>query len=727
MQCVNPEWVLLKDPAETEKLASEVAVLGDSHRVSFGFLPAASYEEAAARGRLWIAINARGEILGYLFFGGRYPNARITQLFVHEQARSTGLGRYLVEALKEHAAETGIQTISARVAADLPANLFWSKCGFKLVSQVPGGQQGNRVINLRLFEVPDACLWNAGDVPPVETGDVLLRARAPALIPSYVLDLNILFDVINDRPDLQFAKQILAAAMSAQLQLKVTAEFARELERHSAGTDVDPVLKLARALPSLPQVPDSVLGPTVAALRALIFPEQNRSKKRASNDNSDLVHLASCIHHKAAAFLTREKAILRRASELQDRFGLEVLSPADVLQQEPAKTSFGLSAVVGRATLNLVELSEHHRAKAEAFLKRFLRGAATERILDPGSSSAPRQRWFGADENGEFVGVLTYSVAGVVERSIRAFLITASGLPVQQAFVDHALQVIAGQQSSSQFSLIELAIYEPDEQALSTLKARGYSHDGQFEEPGFIRFRRIGYKGVVRLADWSAFRSQLKKATDAELPARPPTFVEAKHSGLLLRLPESHGVAQRSLASFEVAYGPLVLLLSGRPAAIVPIWESHAVELLSLERRQLDLLPGTEAQLHIERAYFGKVGFERSFARDGIVIFYVSGTRGGRKAAVGLARITYAAKIPEVKARTEFGRYGVLDSQIIEEMASASGEIGVFGFDSVHLFRTEISYERLRSMGCIGGANLVTVQKLTESQLERIVEAGFGS
>lgn len=718
-------WTLLTHPSETETLALEVAALADSHRTSFGFLPAASYEEAAARGRLWIAIAPSDAIAGYLFFGGRHPNIRVSQLFVREHVRATGLGKHLIDKLKEHAARTGIQTISARVAADLSANQFWSNCGFKLVQQLPGGHQSNRVINLRVFEVPDACLWNAGEVPPVEVGDVLLKARAPALIPSYVLDLNVLFDVINDRPDLHSARQILAAAMSAQLQLKVTAEFARELERHSTGTDVDPVLKLARALPSLPVVPESLLEPTVATLRSLIFPEQNRSKKRASNDNSDLVHLASCIHHKAAAFLTREKAILRQAGVIQERFGLEVLSPADVLQQEPTKSSSVISAVVGQSTLHLAELSEHDRASAESFLRRVLRGADVERILDPGSSSAPRKRWFGSNEKDEIVGVLTYSAAGSIDRCIRAHLITGSSVSVQRAFLDHALQAISKSQPQRHFCTVELAVYQPDEQALSILKARGYSIDGAAHEPGFIQFRRVGYKGVVGLGEWNGFRSHLARATDAQLPEQVPTFDEAKHSGLLLRLPHSQGIAQRSLASFEVAYGPLVLLLPGRPAAIVPIREVHAVELLSLERQQLGLLPGKEAQLHIERAYFGKAGFERAFARDGIVIFYVSGAEGGRKAAVGLARVTYAAKIPTVKARTEFGRYGVLETQNMEEMASTAGELGVFGFDSIHLFRNEISYEKLCAMGCVGGANLVTAQKLTEAQVARIVEAGF--
>lgn len=76
--------------------------------------------------------------MGYLLFGGRYPTFKITQLFVDRKFRKNGIGSKMLSEFEAYAEKNNFLTISARVAADLPANIFWEKSGYELLKQVKG-------------------------------------------------------------------------------------------------------------------------------------------------------------------------------------------------------------------------------------------------------------------------------------------------------------------------------------------------------------------------------------------------------------------------------------------------------------------------------------------------------------------------------------------------------------------------------------------------------------
>jgi hypothetical protein len=158
----------------------------------------------------------------------------------------------------------------------------------------------------------------------------------------------------------------------------------------------------------------------------------------------------------------------------------------------------------------------------------------------------------------------------------------------------------------------------------------------------------------------------------------------------------------------------------------VPIQEVYANELLNLDVAQKSLLPSNEALLRLEKAYFGKAGFEKTFASLGLVIFYISGTNNGLKAAVGLARVTFAGKRPASGVKEELSRLGVLDAGKLASLTDKTGNIALFTFDNFVRFPSMVTYQELKKMNCVSGANLVSSQKLNYEQLAKIVDAGFG-
>ncbi|MDQ3060138.1 MAG: GNAT family N-acetyltransferase [Pseudomonadota bacterium] len=719
---------LLKLPNETEALIDQVIACADSHKSSFGFLPHQSYHEAAARGRLWIYINHQSTILGYLFFGGRDQNITITQLYVNPKFRSTGIGTFLLNKLKQHAKNSGHQTISARVAADLPANAFWEKADFLIIRQLKGGQAKDRVINSRAYDVPSNSLWNTNSSQP--HSELFLATGPQLLSPNYVLDLNVFFDVTKDRLDAEAARQLMGSALSNRLRICVTPEFCNELQRHTHSKNEDPILNLAKSLPTLPFISPEILHDKIQELGKIIFPETNRSKSRRANDASDLIHLASCIHHNTSGFVTREKAILRCAELLKNKYRLDVVSPADIhlnFDHHP-KEDFPLSSWISGKDFQLSELKESQRQNIEEFLTINIGLDKNEMqwILDAGTDKSPRRRITANTDTG-LIGFASWSLNTIGRHTIACNIFVEKQNAIAQHFVDHALQRICDDLHHGSPTAINLITLQDQQIVVDTALERNFVAILNATSERFCEFKRTAYKGVVLPENWLNFRQKLLSHSETELPERFPTFPEACHTGLAFSLKGKTSPKPKKLLAFETFFAPLLLITPGRPSVIVPIRESYAENLLKITKAQISLLPSKEAQLRIERAYFGKSGLGKMLNPLGIAVFYVSGNGGGPKEAVGLARITYSGKISGVSAQSEYSRLGVLEDRTLNEISDKNGKVGIFTFDSFVKFDRPISFNTLKKLDCISGANLITTQRIKFDQLTRIVKAGFST
>ena len=93
---------------------------------------------------------------------------------------------------------------------------------------------------------------------------------------------------------------------------------------------------------------------------------------------------------------------------------------------------------------------------------------------------------------------------------------------------------------------------------------------------------------------------------------------------------------------------------------------------------------------------------------------------------MALARATFCDKLTSTQAVLNLERQGVLSEREIGKLASKNGEVAAMTFDNLLPFRRSVSYRELKRMGCVGGANLVTAQRLSPEALLRIVARGMG-
>ncbi|HEX5716260.1 MAG TPA: hypothetical protein VF179_08880, partial [Thermoanaerobaculia bacterium] len=155
------------------------------------------------------------------------------------------------------------------------------------------------------------------------------------------------------------------------------------------------MLELLHQLPVLPPVSTESLSPLVEDLRSLIFPRRSRIRKGATQDNSDLTHLALCIQQHLTGFITNEKALLRSSIDVHRKYGLEILSPYYFVEPTYGSLKWPLSiqAQFAQSKVSFDELGDSELADARELLRSLnVEDKEAQVALDPGTSGNLRRR-----------------------------------------------------------------------------------------------------------------------------------------------------------------------------------------------------------------------------------------------------------------------------------------------------------------------------------------------
>ena len=718
---------IFETPLEVHGYIDQVRSLGDANRSALGFLPASAYTETAMKGCLWVAVDPlTKDLMGYLLFGGTYPHLKVFQVHVLPEFRSRGLARRLLKELREHGEENSFQTISARVATELDANRFWQSIGFRIIRRVAGGAKSGRTLNVYLFELDSPSLFRevlieaSSQVEGVR--QITYPSRPILKTPSYVIDLNVFFDVVGKR-DTGESARILSSAFNSEIKLHVTSEFIRELERHSPDFENDPVLEFARGLPVLPKLSADTLAPLTEEIWKILFSDTSGTGKERPNVVSDRIHLASCIHHRAYGFVTRDSDILRRAMEFHNRYNLRVVAPTDLYDshEEPHPSPPPLTAAVGQQEISVSELHERDRAEAEEFLTGLGIGSSDVfSCLAPGTIHSPRVRLVARAEK-EIIGIGSWSANRSTHRDTTAYLYVNEDHQSSDSAISSFLEFSINFGSYGQLSRIDLEISPRQIRTREVAISRGFQASGFQRRDASGSLTKISLKGMVTKDSWSWFASEFEEVAGVALPNHMPRYDKSANAGVFLDKKADDIWSTISLFDFETLISPGALICPGRTAVMVPIRPAYADELLPSTVRQIPALPGKEAALRLERAYFS--GGRSDLLTPGkIAVFYISRRR---QEAVAAARITFSGNLTKTQAVLNLGRQGVLTEEEIHQAANSKGEVTAFTFDNVMTFSRYLGYRELKGMGCVGPANLVTAEELSHDSLCRIVERAF--
>lgn len=710
----------IKDkPEDVIRFLPFVKAGADTAKEELGFLPERVYDDLAVSGKLLVAtVTASGKetYAGHLMFGGIYPHAKVFQLFVAAGCRGNGIAGRLIGHLKERLTANQWLSIKASVADDLDANDVWAHMGFHIVRTRAGGSARKRRINVRVLDLDTPSLLGLMRGPARQEG--LRLAERLSHRPIYLIDLNVLFDTIRKRPRSSSAAKVIRAGLSNSIRLMVAAEFTAELLRTSTDTNNDPVLAFASQLDFLSRPPEKTVRSLVNKLAPVIFPDRASRGTLTERDMSDLVHIATAIHHGAAGFVTSENAILRASGYLHDTYKIDVIGVEEFARivDVGVRVPRASTTNVASGTLRTRRNHESDLAHARTFLETMR--AETTFIHEALACQGSPAQWLLVTGGSGTLGFAKWEVHGGLKRAADVYLCVDEGHHAAETIIDHLLDAIPREVSGVAPTLVRLHI--PSGQVVTRQSALSMGFlppDGASD--GTSKLQRLAVGRVVSAENWASVRQSLVSVAALSLPTQMPTFTAGNPSVLVNT---GQRDVEMSLTEIERALSPVLFLFQGRGGVIVPIQEQYARELLG-SSPQLSMLAPPEAILRRERVYISAPNTLRRMTPGTPMLFYESLDGNGRGCVIALAQITDSRVVSKVEALGKVKQRGVLDDRTLEQR-SVGEEVTETSFDNIFLFKSPVALKRLRQLGCADGSNLISARTISFDKLAQVVKEG---
>lgn len=146
---LKPTLVRVAEPGDISACKS----IADTHRNALGFIVVATFADAIHRNQLLVAERS-GEVVGFVRYNHRQrgDETALYDIGVAHSAQRQGVGRLLVEALRESCRLHERHAIVARCPENLPANAFYARLGFQRIQIEPGRRRPLVLWRLILLE-----------------------------------------------------------------------------------------------------------------------------------------------------------------------------------------------------------------------------------------------------------------------------------------------------------------------------------------------------------------------------------------------------------------------------------------------------------------------------------------------------------------------------------------------------------------------------------------------
>lgn len=710
---------ILTEPIAVSSFLGEVVHAADSDRDALGFFSRSVYADFCRKGQLFVAVESgsAGEAYaGHLLFDLSFPKAHVRQIYVPKTTRGRSIGRMLLNALKGMATQGQFISIYARVAEDLKiANMFWEAQGFYAQRVEPGGASRNRMIVVRAHGLDTPQLFAPSEISAADPlGLLALEGGAK---PVYLLDLNVLFDLGPRRPRHELAMNVFRAERMRACCLAISSEIETELKRTAHDGKTDPMLAFAGTLAKFATPPDDECQRLSPILAEIVFPERHASGSLSENDRSDLLHLATAIHHGLPGLITSDGRILECAPQLRQRFGVDAISP-ELFQVEPDHTA---SPVVHEA--HSADVIEVQRASAGDTTA--IRGLLTSLGID---TATQVNEWAATDAgnsacmsyvarcNGVVAGylVLPASVRGL---EIRAHAAVAEDQQDAHEIAQTLLRHILGIVKPGEIGRVRLSC--PPRQATLREVAATFGYVAPSSTSNDLQ--KIVVKGRLTDRTWTVGREAIAAVSKLGLPDTPPAFRHVDQQISVIR-PDGQKVLV-PLFKLESLLAPMLLCLPGREGVMVPIRKQFEEHLLA-DSPQDSFLPRGKAELAPLRHYLSDKKTLKNFSRGDLMFFYEPVKNKGAGAVIAVGRVLRAYLRDESAMQTADLAPSALDSSQLSSIGVAKIKT-ITVFDNVLRLPRPVPLHELRGMLCGEPHQLITSQRLSAEQVQAILEKGL--
>lgn len=675
----------------------------DKNNMNLGFLPKCVYHQLGMKDCLWVLVNDKTQYVGHILFSFAISKSKITvqQTYILPQFRGLGYAKQLVKELKLYGEKQQVTELIANVADDLrEANEFYNSMGFIAVMQKDGGQTTKRKINVRvayldtptLFSLKRHNIGNFTYEQPINT------------FHKYVMDLNILLDLIKKRQDYKDVTEIIKCSFNGDFKLFITPEAKQEIVRNSK-TPEDPLAELVKNIPMLPSYAEIEKTAEYNVLKQKIFGTINPSSKSSIHKISDLKHLTYCLLNKCSGFITRDENLLKKSPEIFNLYGVEIISPEEFAINE--------DCVTGSNTVINFDNSKHifkNISDDTVLLNDYLQNFNITR------QDVPLPTFSGvlieADRN-YYPACAVWTKLIKSNKNMTAYIFANSSC--NEELLDHLIEVIFRTAKSNKAQSIAIITQGVITHIDEVLRVRGFYT--KIEHNNQVKYSHLMVTNIITSDNWRRFCKIVKEKMNLILPEKLADYYKLANTGILLGEKSEY----YNFFDFETKFSPSIIVPRDRNIHIISIRPEYAKELVGDSfdyQKSLDLMYKKPALLKTEKAYFRKPKGNKIKKGD-LLLFYVSSTN---KSIIGLGRVTYSDTIEISEAKSILRTQGVLEDKKLEEL-SKDGTINVITFDNFQQFKQNVPIEFLRTLD-IGKNNFITSFQIASEKFLKICKQG---
>ena len=507
----------------------------------------------------------------------------------------------------------------ADVASDLPDALaFYAKHGFEKIREYPGGTTRGRTILVHSRQLESDNLFSAAATNDKPAVHLATRRRNPSDVPIIVLDLNVYFDLVRNRDHSEKARRLFGEALGHTVRLAVADELVSELRRTSKSKSDDPLLQMALQLPPLPKPDDTKLNSLAVSIHETVFVKTSHKEAGTIQAKSDARHIAHAATAKAAAFVTRDGAILAGRRELFLLFGIDIATVNEVLDLLPAEVpTSGFAPLQGDgfqpALITGSQLSEYLQEVnvSEVTASEFTVTSPTNAVLFRDSVVS----------EGRVVAAGAFVLSRSVDPFVRMLIHVRHEHHDAELFADYLIESLIRHSCENGPIAIELIHLNGQSIVNRAATARRFhrkSNESHFSKTAIGR--------PLTATTWSTMVQQVRRRTGLTLPDDLKAI--SKSEGFRIASPDgtTHHLDAETL---EDLLGPTIIIWPGREGVIVPIRKPYADELLGTSTQaSFRFVHNKDASFLSRRAYINSPRSAKLMRPGSPIVFEIPSVRG---------------------------------------------------------------------------------------------------
>ncbi|KXU84874.1 hypothetical protein CI15_21495 [Paraburkholderia monticola] len=426
--------------------------------------------------------------------------------------------------------------------------------------------------------------------------------------------------------------------------------------------------------------------------------------------------MATAIQHRLCGLITNDHSILDAAAKLQEKYGIQVVSPRAFKDSNAGETTKEVFETGTSASLSITPVTRADEGEVHKLLSQL--GIPNSAVVT---------EWAGVDSNGRVCnrygvwseGVLTGYLmwpTTIKPNDIVAHMAVDEKHPDASDTVRLMLGYLIEQGTAGITSQIRLVF--PSEQAQIREIASTLGFGGLKDQTSLTK---LTLGGIITTSNWAQRMDDIFLASRVRIPDVPPMYRNVDQQIRLVR-PDGN-VGHISLMTLETSLSPALLCLPGRPAVVTPVRRVFAEHLLA-HSPQRSLLPHARAKLYKERHYLSNANTLKRFQRGNLILFYESERDRGQGAIVAVARVRHAyLKSQEAMENADLDP-SVLDLAGLEAIGRSTVKT-VTAFDNIVYFERPVARSTLKRLGCGSPNDLLTTRAIDDTQLQEILKEGF--